>query len=303
MSYRGRFAPTPSGPLHAGSLLTALASYLDAKSHGGVWLLRMDDLDAPRCVLGAADQILRQLDAYGLHWDETVRYQSHHVHDYEAALATLQTRALVYRCVCTRAELKRDSLPGPDDAVYAGRCRGTNPDSSTHSLRLQMDTGTLELHDPCQGRLTRDRVRDIGDFVVRRNDGAIAYQLACVVDEATQHITDVWRGADLIGSSFRQRHLQSLLVLPSPRYRHLPVLLDTDGRKLSKQNHAPPLTSADVSAQLIRSLHRLGQAPSEDLIGASPATLLASAIKHWNPSAIPSGISLSFHGAAQQHLA
>lgn len=303
MSYRGRFAPTPSGPLHAGSLLTALASYLDAKSHGGVWLLRIDDLDAPRCVPGAADEILRQLDAYGLHWDESVRYQSQHVHDYEAALSALQSRARLYRCTCTRVDLKRDSRPGPDDAVYAGRCRGANDDSPTHSLRLQMDAGTLELDDPCQGRLHRDRVRDIGDFVVRRNDGAIAYQLACVVDEAAQRITDVWRGADLIGSSFRQRHLQGLLGLPTPRYCHLPVLLDTDGRKLSKQNHAPPLTSSAVSEQLIHSLHRLGQALPEDLVDASPATLVAAAIKHWNPRAIPSGISQPFHGAAQQHLA
>lgn len=303
MSYRGRFAPTPSGPLHAGSLLTALASYLDAKSHNGVWLLRIDDLDTPRCVPGAADEILRQLDAHGLQWDEAVRYQSQHISEYEAALAHLQTRAFVYRCACTRADLKRESLPGPDGAVYSGRCRGMHLESGAHSLRLHVDAGTLELDDPCQGRMRRDRVRDIGDFVVRRNNSAMAYQLACVVDEAAQHITDVVRGADLIGSSFRQRHLQSLLGLPSPRYRHLPVLLDAEGRKLSKQNHAPPLTSAHASAQLLSSLHRLGQAVPKDLAGAAPAALLASAVKHWSPSAIPSGISMQFHGAAQQHLA
>lgn len=299
MIYRGRFAPTPSGPLHAGSLLTALASFLDAKSKGGVWLLRIDDLDAPRCMPGATDEILRQLEAHGLHWDEAVRYQSQHVKEYEVALIALGTRARLYPCRCTRADLKRDSHAGPDDAVYSGRCRGTQTGDDPHSLRVHVTTGVLELNDPSQGHLRRNRMHDIGDFVVRRNDGAIAYQLACVVDEAAQGITDVVRGADLIGSSFRQIHLQGLLNLSTPRYRHLPVLLDAQGRKLSKQNHAAPLSLERASSQLLDTLHLLGQTAPPDLTGADTETVLAWAIKHWNPSLIPT----RFHGAAQQHLA
>lgn len=299
MNYRGRFAPTPSGPLHAGSLLTALASHLDAKSKGGIWLLRIDDLDTLRCAPGATDEILRQLEAHGLHWDDPVRYQSHHVREYEAALTTLRTRATLYPCRCTRADLKRDSRPGPDDAVYSGRCREADAAAGAHSLRVQMTTGALEIDDPTQGLLQRERRLDIGDFIVRRGDGAIAYQLACVVDEAAQGITDVVRGADLIGSSFRQTHLQGLLGLPSPRYRHLPVLLDAQGRKLSKQNHATPLAPEHASTQLFDTLRLLGQAVPPELAGAAPAALLAWATKHWNPSRIPR----QFHGAAQQHLA
>lgn len=299
MSYRGRFAPTPSGPLHAGSLLTALASHLDAKSNNGAWLLRIDDLDRTRCAPGAADEILRQLEAHGLHWDEAVRYQSQHQSEYATALAQLQTRATLYPCRCTRADLKRDSLPGPDDAVYSGRCRHASAVAGPHSLRVTMQARTLEFDDEGLGHLQRDGMRDIGDFVVRRNDGSIAYQLACVVDEAAQSITNVVRGADLIGSSFRQRHLQGLLGLPSPRYRHLPVLLDAQGRKLSKQNHATPLTTSHASAQLLDGLRLLGQSISAELVGAPPALVVAEAIKHWTPSAIPQGTSLPFHGAAQ----
>jgi glutamyl-Q tRNA(Asp) synthetase len=194
--YRGRFAPTPSGPLHLGSLLTALASYLRARSAGGLWLLRIDDLDAERSRPEWIDTILRQLQAHRLHWDEPPRLQSRHAAEYLPALQQLQQAGLLYACACTRAQLARDSLPGPDGAVYAGRCRDQAVLSPRPAWRLRAGGCELRMDDIWQGELRRELAKDIGDFVVRRADGQTGYQLACVVDEAAQGITEVVRGAD-----------------------------------------------------------------------------------------------------------
>ena len=285
IKHRGRFAPTPSGPLHLGSLLTALASYLQARRHGGAWLLRIDDLDAPRCPPGAAAQILRQLEAHALHWDEAPRYQAQHVAEYEAALAELRGRATLYHCACTRAALKAASSAGPDGPVYAGTCRERGLPNG--SLRLRVPAGRICLDDPWQGRPSRD-AEDIGDFVVRRADGQVAYQLACVVDEQAQQITEVVRGADLLASTFQQVCLHAALQRTPPAYRHLPIVVDARGRKLSKQNHAPALASQHAGANLLACLTLLQQAPPHaELGGATSAEVMSWALANWDAAKLP----------------
>ena len=293
--YRGRFAPTPSGPLHLGSLLTALAGFLHARSAGGRWLLRIDDLDVQRSRREHADTILRQLDAHGLRWDESVRWQSEHVGDYETVLACLEKKAALYRCTCTRAQLAIESLPGPDGPVYSGACRTHRalPSRDHGALRLQVGPGRVQLEDPWQGPVERDLQRDVGDFAVRRADGQFGYQLACVVDEAALRITDVVRGIDLIGSSLRQIHLQDRLGLQSPTYRHLPIVLDRDGRKLSKQNHAMPLRNVDARRNLMRCLLLLGQDVPSQLADCPVDEIMAWAIQNWREAGIPRTDSLA----------
>lgn len=291
--YCGRFAPTASGPLHLGSLLTALAGFLQARRAGGRWLLRIDDLDGPRCRPEHADTILEQLTAHGLHWDGAVRWQSRHIADYESALRQLQQRARLYTCGCSRATLARQSRAGPDGPVYAGTCRDRALTAAGAAFRLEAGAGVLHLADPWQPAIERNIERDIGDFVVRRADGQIGYQLACVVDEAAQAVTEVVRGADLIGSSLRQIVLMRRLAQSAPAYRHLPVLLDAEGNKLSKQNHAPPLDNAQAVANLLRCLALLGQAPPKALFDASVEELLGWSVEHWNSDALPRVRALS----------
>ena len=290
--YRGRFAPTPSGPLHLGSLLTALASYLQARLAGGLWLLRIDDLDAGRSRAEHSDAILRQLEAHQLLWDEPPRLQSRHVAEYEAAFEQLHDLGLLYPCACTRAQLAQDSLPGVDGPVYAGTCRDKAQLAERVAWRLRVGDGELRIGDAWQSELRRNLRQDIGDFVMRRADGQIGYQLACVVDEAAQGITEVVRGADLIGSSFRQLHLQALLGLPAPAYRHLPLLLDDHGRKLSKQNHAQPISSAGAGDNLHYCLELLGQAPPQELRGADAMAMMGWGQLHWNPQKVPPGLQM-----------
>ena len=290
--YRGRFAPTPSGPLHLGSLLTALASYLQARSAGGRWLLRIDDLDAERSRPEHSDTILRQLVAHQLLWDEPPRLPSRHAAEYEAAFGQLHDLGLLYPCACTRAQLARDSLPGVDGPVYAGICRDSAPMAERLAWRVRAGEGELRMDDAWQGELRRSLRQDIGDFVVRRADGQIGYQLACVVDEAAQGITEVVRGADLIGSSFRQMRLQALLGLATPAYRHLPLLLDGEGRKLSKQNHAQPITSTTAGDNLHDCLELLGQAPPPALRGAAVGEVMRWAQAQWNAQKVPAGLQM-----------
>lgn len=286
----GRFAPTPSGPLHLGSLVTALGSWLSARAGGGRWHLRIDDLDRPRVQRGAESLILRQLEAHGLHWDGAIRRQSEHLDAYLAALARLRDDGLLYACTCTRATLAQGADVDGDERVYAGTCRESGHPWPGAALRLRVPALTLAFDDAGRGHMQRDLRRDVGDFIVRRRDGQIAYQLACAVDEAAQGITDVVRGADLIGSTFRQLCVMRMLGLASPRYRHLPLLVDPLGRKLSKQNAATALDTARAADNLRSALEILGQpCPA----GAGIREILDAALQQWIPERIPAGPVMS----------
>jgi glutamyl-Q tRNA(Asp) synthetase len=285
--YRGRFAPTPSGPLHMGSLVTALASWLDARAKKGQWLLRIDDLDHLRCPAGTEQQILKQLEGHGLQWDEAPRRQSDHLAEYEAALAQLAAQGRLYECSCTRAQLAATSHQGVDGPVYAGTCREGAGGEGRRSLRFRVPPGEVVLDDAIQGLCRRSNEDDIGDFVVRRNDGIHGYHLACAVDEQAQRITHIVRGADLLASTLCQRLLQDALGCTPPAYAHLPVLVDIEGRKLSKQNHAAPIVVAHAGGNLLNALALLAQQPPIALQDAPPPEVLAWAVAHWAPERLP----------------
>ena len=246
MPYVGRFAPSPTGALHFGSLTAALASWLDARRAGGRWLVRMEDLDAPRVMPGAADAILRQLENIGLAWDGAIVYQSARLDLYEDAIESLQAHC--YPCACTRKELEDSALAIDGSRIYPGTCRGgLAPGKAARALRVRTDGEPIRFTDRVQGEVSQCLERDIGDFVVQRADGLYAYQLAVVVDDAEQEITDVVRGADLLDSTTRQIHLQRLLGSATPRYLHLPVATNAAGEKLSKQTQATEAGAARYS--------------------------------------------------------
>ena len=255
--YRGRFAPSPTGALHAGSLVAALASWLDARAHGGQWLVRIEDVDAPRCVPGADATILAQLADCGLVADEPPMWQSARASLYEDALARLTERGLAYACGCTRADIEhalaQQGAPRARHAerVYPGTCRNGLNGKPARAVRLHTEGGVpIEWRDRRLGPQRQDVAGAVGDFVLQRADGLWAYQLAVVVDDAAQGITHVVRGADLADNTARQIHLQRALGLPTPRYLHTPLVLGADGEKLSKQNGAQPLDTRDPLAAL-----------------------------------------------------
>jgi glutamyl-Q tRNA(Asp) synthetase len=293
--YRGRFAPSPTGGLHFGSLVAAVGSYLEAKRHGGQWLLRMEDLDTPREQPGAADAILRTLDACGMGWDGDIMYQSRRGEAYRSALAQLEARGLVYPCGCSRREIA-DSISGfaptygrsereaQDGAlVYPGTCRaGPAPGKAARAVRLRVNGSAIEFEDALQGPIRQDLAAEVGDFVLLRADGLFAYQLAVVVDDGEQGITDVVRGADLLASAPRQIYLQRLLGLPAPRYLHLPAAVNAAGEKLSKQTLAPQVDACDPVPALARVMDFLGQAPPAPLVRASLAEFWYWAFAHWD---------------------
>jgi glutamyl-Q tRNA(Asp) synthetase len=285
--YRGRFAPSPTGPLHLGSLLAALASWLQARSQGGAWLLRIEDLDRPRVRQTHADSILRSLEFFGLQWDGPVLYQSTRDEAYAAALETLRAQDLLYACTCTRRELA-ECRPGIDGPVYPGTCRNApllRPQK--HAVRLKVDARPRAFTDRIQGECRQVLAQAVGDFILRRADGLYAYQLAVVVDDAEQGITEVVRGADLLNSTLRQLYLQQLLGCPSPAYAHVPVLVDAAGRKLSKQNHADPVAAQRPQSALLLCLQLLGQQPPPELAAGERDALLGWASAHWRLDRVP----------------
>jgi glutamyl-Q tRNA(Asp) synthetase len=319
--YRGRYAPSPTGPLHFGSLVAAVGSYLEAKSRGGLWLLRMDDLDPPREQPGAAAGILRTLAACGLDWDGEPLYQSQRKEAYRAALARLEQRGLVYPCACTRREIADSrqafaptrgahhaplaratgrgagSEGGNNDApIYPGTCRnGLAPGKAPRAMRVRVDDAMIEFEDALQGPIRQDVAAEAGDFVLLRADGLYAYQLAVVVDDAEQGITDVVRGADLLASTPRQIYLQRLLGLRSPRYLHLPAAVNAAGDKLSKQTLAPPVDARNPVPALAQVMAFLGQAPPAQLRRASLAEFWRWAHAQWNAKNVPRQRSLLAH--------
>lgn len=283
-AYRGRFAPSPTGPLHFGSLVAAIGSYLDARHHQGVWLVRMEDLDTPRCVPGAAEDILRTLAVFGLSSDEPVIYQSQRAAAYEEALHKLQARDIAYPCCCTRKEIADSAMHGIEGFVYPGTCRlGMTHMRTTPAWRVRTDDTPVTFQDELQGSQSQHLESEIGDFVVKRADGLFAYQLAVVVDDAEQGITHVVRGSDLLASAPRQIHLQRLLGLPIPHYMHLPVAVNEAGEKLSKQTLAAPVDSTQPAKTLLRVLEFLKQAPSHGLAASDLTTMLDWAVRNWQP--------------------
>jgi glutamyl-Q tRNA(Asp) synthetase len=287
--YRGRFAPSPSGPLHFGSMIAAIGSYCDARAHGGDWQVRIDDIDTARVVRGSADEILRTLEGFALDWDGHPIYESRNMDAYHNALHALRASASVFACSCSRKEIAKSGITGLEGPIYPGTCRsGLRPGRTGRSLRLRVDNHTvIDFEDLLQGPVSQDLSAAIGDFVVYRADGIFSYHLACVVGDAHQGITHVVRGADLIDSTPRQIHLQRLLRLATPAYLHLPVATNERGEKLSKQTRAAPVDAARAAATIHAVLRFLGQQPPRELVHWSAAQAIEWAVSAWRRENIP----------------
>ena len=282
--YVGRFAPSPTGPLHAGSLVAALASWLDARAHEGRWLVRIEDIDSPRCVAGASERILAQLADLGLAPDAPPLYQSKRDALYQAALDRLVASGLAYACGCSRQDIEHAwrvrglARPRHGELVYPGTCRSGLQNRPARAWRLRTaHAGIVHWRDRHGGPQQQDVERDVGDFVLRRADGLWAYQLAVVVDDADQGITDVVRGSDLTDNTARQIVLQGALGLPTPRYLHTPLVLGANGEKLSKQNGAAPL----ATEQPLACLQAAGTVLGLQVAGTSVSDWLAQAVRAW----------------------
>lgn len=285
-SYIGRFAPPPSGHLHFGSLVAALASYLDARAVGGRWLLRMEDLDPPREEPGAQAAILKALESYGFEWDgEMVRQSERHA-AYAEVLDRLFNQGLAYACTCSRKQLE------PYHGIYPGLCRNAGHSQEDAAIRLRVPELEYRFTDRVQGEFRQHLGRDVGDFVIRRRDGLYAYQLAVVLDDAWQGVTDIVRGADLLDSTPRQLYLQELLGLPQPRYLHVPLITQPDGHKLGKSYRSPPLAADQATPLLLRALRALGQKTDSEMVHASPREVLSWGIEHWDALLIPRTLSV-----------
>jgi glutamyl-Q tRNA(Asp) synthetase len=286
--YTGRFAPSPTGPLHFGSLVAAVSSYLEARQAGGKWLVRMEDLDTPREMPGAAADILRTLEAFGMQWDDAVVYQSRRLDHYDQALERLRRHDLVYPCACSRKEIADSAISGIDGLIYPGTCsHGLPAGKSPRAWRVRVKDEVVGFRDRIQGLISQNLASDIGDFVLKRADGIFAYQLAVVVDDALQGVTDIVRGADLLDSTPRQIYLQQLLGLPRTSYSHVPVAANQRGEKLSKQTLAKPLDLAHPQLELWQALDFLQQKPWPELRQASLSTLWSWARTHWRVAHIP----------------
>ena len=279
--YRGRFAPSPSGLLHFGSLIAALASYLDAKHNQGKWLVRIEDIDPPREKLGASAEILNTLESYGLNWDEDVLYQSQQSSLYLEVLASLKQQKLSYHCACSRAKIKADG------GVYQGHCRKLDLPASNNAIRVINTVATSQYHDLIQGDVSCDKKLAGEDFIVRRKDNLFAYQLAVVVDDIYQGISHIIRGCDLLEPTARQLSFYQILNHPAPTFGHFPLAITDEGYKLSKQNNAPAIDTKNPIPSLIAALRFLGQQPPTELNYASVDELLTWATCHWSINNVP----------------
>ncbi|UFS69280.1 tRNA glutamyl-Q(34) synthetase GluQRS [Geomonas sp. RF6] len=297
----GRFAPSPTGPLHLGSLVAALGSYLMTKRCGGLWLLRMEDLDLPRVVAGVADDMLATLESLGFEWDGEIVYQSRRGDYYREIVDRLVERELVYPCGCSRTEIAQvASAPHDAALVYPGTCRnGLSAHKTARALRVRVADETVTFADLVMGASAQDLGRECGDFVIQRADGPFAYHLAVVVDDAAAGVNQVVRGADLLTSTPRQIYLQRLLGLPTPQYGHLPLVIGGNGGKLSKRENAVSLAAGrDLRREggklLVSALRFLGQKPPADLERGAPSEILQWGVANFDPAAVPR-VSASFH--------
>ncbi|WP_144393102.1 tRNA glutamyl-Q(34) synthetase GluQRS [Pleionea sediminis] len=285
--YRGRFAPSPTGPLHFGSLIAALASYLDAKANNGNWLLRIEDLDPPREQPGATNKIIKTLESFGFQWDEAIVYQSQRHQRYHEILNELAAQNATYACYCSRKSIREMG------GIYLNHCRAINKISNQpHAIRLKQSSTPLPFEDPVQGKLEQSDQQALEDFVVFRKDDLFAYQLAVVVDDIDQRINCIVRGADLLDSTPKQLRLYQLLNATAPSYLHIPLVLDSSGSKLSKQNYAPAIKPRDASNNLYRALQLLGQNPESQLQSATCEEILAWGVNHWQWERIPKTMNL-----------
>lgn len=281
--YVGRFAPSPTGPLHFGSLLTAFASYCDAKAQGGEWLVRIEDTDIPRIAKGSTAHILASLTAFGFEPDREIAYQSQRLDLYRQILAELQQKHAIYACQCPRKILGSNH-------IYQGTCRDLGLDFAGNAIRLKIGTAPIHFDDRVQGHQISCLADDVGDFVLQRRDGIFSYQLAVVVDDAMQGVTDVVRGADLLDNTARQIWLGQVLGYPPLRYLHLPLAMNEKGQKLSKQNLAQALDLKNVSQDLAKVALALGQRPL-DL--DNPKQMLQQAVEQWQVEGIPNQTELA----------
>lgn len=281
-TYRGRFAPSPTGELHLGTLLAAVGSYLQAKSQQGEWLMRIEDVDTTRSIAGATDALLRALEGFAFEWQGEVVYQSQRTDLYESALEILSNTDLIYPCTCSRKQLADE---GP---VYAGHCRQHRlPLVEEHALRLRVEGQLIGFDDQVIGHYQQTLASECGDFVIKRKDGLFAYQLAVVVDDAQQGVTEVVRGIDLLDSTPRQIYLQQQLGYAQPDYLHLPLLIDEHGHKLGKSTGAAALDLSQPVLHLHSTLKLLGQKPPAELARDSLSQLWLWAIEHWKIDLIP----------------
>jgi glutamyl-Q tRNA(Asp) synthetase len=285
--YVGRFAPSPTGPLHFGSLVAAIGSFVDARAHGGRWLLRIEDVDSPRTVAGAAEAIIATLARFGLEWDGTPVWQSRRHAAYEAALERLKRGGGVFPCACTRREIADSALARDGSRIYPGTCRDGLPAGRRARAWRARAGGEIIFDDAVQGRQREDLAVETGDFIVLRADGQFAYQLAVVVDDCEAGVTHVVRGADLLDSTARQIHLQRQLGYPTPAYAHLPVAVNTAGEKLSKQTLATAIDGFAPAATWLAALAFLGQNPPDELAGAPLDVVRRWAIDNWSLARVP----------------
>lgn len=278
-SYRGRFAPSPTGPLHFGSVIAAVGSFLDARSRGGAWLVRIDDIDGPRTVPGATDAILSDLARLGLDWDGQVTYQQPRRERYREGLEALRLAGWTFPCGCSRKDFR---------GIYPGTCRERlAPGKRARTRRVRVAEITIHLEDAVQGTCQQDLGAAVGDFVIRRADGIFAYHLATVMDDADMGISTVVRGADLLDSTPRQMHLQRAIGLPTPAYAHLPVAVNAAGQKLSKQTFAEPVAGRPPVPLIVEALRFLGQRPDDELLDADLHELWSWAMANWRMDRIP----------------
>ena len=281
--YRGRFAPSPTGPLHFGSLVAATASYLQALVHGGDWLLRIEDIDPPREVAGASERIIETLDRHGFRWSGDILYQSTRLTDYQRIVDQLLADGLAYLCCCSRQQIRKSARRGPAGLIYPGTCRdaGLEPDGR-YAVRLRTEDLEIGFVDIAQGPYRIRLKSELGDFVIRRRDGLIAYNLAVVIDDHAQGITEVVRGTDLLALTPAQQWLQHRLRLPQPAYLHVPVVTNAQGQKLSKQTGAKAVDDRSVARNLFSALRFLGLKPPAGLSRATPASIWDWAVAHWD---------------------